>query len=146
MRSRRLEYEFVEYIPVQLESGKLYVAMDLATAVHLCSCGCRREVVTPLSPTDWKLQYDGVSVSLSPSIGNWSFPCRSHYWIVRNEIRWAGSMSAEEIESGRSADRRAKGEYYRSSSSGPGEAETQMTPGFWGRLAQWIGQKLLGRQ
>jgi hypothetical protein len=39
---------------------------------------------SPLSPTDWKLTFDGVSVSLHPSDGNWSFPCRSHYRIEYN--------------------------------------------------------------
>ncbi|WP_353963011.1 DUF6527 family protein [Streptomyces sp. NBC_00365] len=38
------------------------------------SCGCGRKVVTPLAPQEWKLTLDGVSVSLHPSIGNWSFP------------------------------------------------------------------------
>jgi len=34
-------------------------------------------VVTPLSPTGWSLIFDGETVSLYPSIGNWNFPCRS---------------------------------------------------------------------
>jgi hypothetical protein len=35
----------------------------------------------PISPADWQLAYDGDTVSLTPSIGNWGFPRRSHYWI-----------------------------------------------------------------
>jgi len=31
-------------------------------------------------------------VSLAPSIGNWSFPCNSHYWITGNEVRWAADV------------------------------------------------------
>ncbi|WP_417924835.1 DUF6527 family protein [Collimonas pratensis] len=27
---------------------------------------------------DWSLTYDGKTVSLDPSIGNWSLPCRAH--------------------------------------------------------------------
>jgi hypothetical protein len=52
-----------------------------------CCCGCGHEVVTPFSPTDWKLTFDCVSVSLYPSIGNWSPPCRAHYFI---ECGWNG--------------------------------------------------------
>jgi hypothetical protein len=42
-------------------------------------CGCGKKVVLPLHPTHGKLTYDGETVSLSPSVGNWSFPCESHY-------------------------------------------------------------------
>jgi hypothetical protein len=73
-----LDTEFVASIPDRLAEHTLYVSMEYATVAHQCCCGCGLEVVTPLSPTDWKLTYDGVSVSLHPSIGNWSFPCRSH--------------------------------------------------------------------
>ena len=48
----RLGHEFVEGIPERLEEGVLYVSILYATAMHLCACGCGREVVTPLTPTD----------------------------------------------------------------------------------------------
>jgi hypothetical protein len=60
--------------------------------------------VTPLSPTDWKLTFDGETISLSPSIGNWSLKCQAHYWIERNQVRWAGRWSRDEIEAGRASD------------------------------------------
>jgi len=60
-------------------------------------CGCNNEVVTPLSPTDWQLTFDGESVSLNPSIGNWSFKCKSHYWIVKDTIKMARKWSDDEI-------------------------------------------------
>jgi hypothetical protein len=78
-----IRHEFVDLIPDALEDGVLYVSVQYATALHLCCCGCGSEVVTPLSPTDWSLTFDGDTVSLRPSIGNYSFPCRSHYFITR---------------------------------------------------------------
>ena len=42
------------------------------------------EVVIPFSPTDWQLAFDGERASLQPSISNWNFACRSHYWIKGN--------------------------------------------------------------
>jgi hypothetical protein len=107
-----LAYEFVEYLPTELKDQMLYVSMTYATATHKCVCGCGNEVVTPLSPTDWQLLFDGVSISLTPSIGNWNFPCRSHYWIRHNKIVWARSWSQHEIEAGRLHDRHAKEEQY----------------------------------
>ncbi len=88
MRSETLTPIFVRAIPNQLEEGKVYISIDYRTAPHKCCCGCGREVVTPIGPTDWKLTYDGT-VSLYPSIGNWSYPCRSHYWVQGNRIKWA---------------------------------------------------------
>ena len=107
-RQESLRHEFVEFIPEKLEEGVLYVSLLHATAMHLCACGCGSEVITPLSPTDWQLIFDGETVSLHPSIGNWSFPCQSHYWLKRGRIRWAPKWSREKIEAGRAKDRRNK--------------------------------------
>ena len=101
-----LEPVFAEFIPAQsdLESGKLYVSMTYATTVHLCASGCGHKVVLPLSPAQYRLQFDGTSISLSPSIGNWDYTCQAHYWIRDNEIVWAPKWSKERIELGRVRD------------------------------------------
>lgn len=92
----QLLHEFVTTVPDDLEGGVLYVSMPYATAIHLCACGCGNQVVTPLSPSGWQLVFDGVSVTLHPSIGNWRLPCRSHYWIRRNNVRWADAAATPE--------------------------------------------------
>ena len=112
--AQHLEPVFVEFIPERLEPGRLYVSMEYGAVAHLCACGCGSKVDTPLTPTDWKLKYDGEAVTLSPSIGSWSLPCRSHYLIVANRICWAGSWSDERIRSGRASDQKAKQRYYES--------------------------------
>lgn len=105
-------HEFVEYIPSELKDGTIYVSIAYATASHKCFCGCGNEVVTPISPTDWELTFDGKTISLNPSIGNWSFPCQSHYWLKRNRIRWAPRMSKKEIAGVRAQDRIVKEKYF----------------------------------
>lgn len=107
-----LTHEFVEYIPETLRGGVVYVSVAFATVAHRCCCGCGKEVVTPLSPTDWKLIFDGETVSLDPSIGNWSFECRSHYFIRRSRVQWAGQWSQEQIEAGRRRERADKERYF----------------------------------
>lgn len=107
----RFAHEFVDHIPERLEKGVLYVSIPYATGMHLCACGCGHEVVTPLCPTDWEMTFDGETVSLSPSIGNWSLECQSHYWIRRGRVRWARRMSRDEIERDRERDRMRKGRY-----------------------------------
>jgi hypothetical protein len=108
MRVTRLRHEFVEFIPEQLERDALYISISFTTTAHLCCCGCGSEVVTPLSPTDWQLTFDGESITLHPSIGNWNFACQSHYWIRHNIVEWAPRWSQEQISLGRGRDRLAK--------------------------------------
>jgi hypothetical protein len=113
MKSNAINHMFVDAIPKTLEERILYIAIDYATAIHKCVCGCGNEVVTPLSPTDWKFTYDGATVSLSPSIGNWNFKCKSHYWIDRSTVRWAEQWTEGQVAAGRQADRLAKQEHHR---------------------------------
>jgi Family of unknown function (DUF6527) len=107
-----IRHQFVANIPAKLEPGVLYVSMEYATAAHLCCCGCGSEVVTPFSPTDWAMIFDGQSLSLRPSVGNWSFRCKSHYWIDNGRVKWAGLMSDEKIAEGRSRDRIQKDKHF----------------------------------
>src|SRR5271167_5250236 len=107
-----LKHQFVEFIPAELAERTIYISIRFATASHLCVCGCGNQVVTPLHPTDWKLIFDGKTISLDPSIGNWSFACQSHYWIRKNKIQWAGRWSPEKVDSGRVRDRYAKQQYF----------------------------------
>jgi hypothetical protein len=85
-RHTKLEHKFVHYIPEQLEPGVIYISMDYATAAHSCCCGCGEQVITPFTPTDWKLTFDGETISLWPSIGNWNFHCKSHYIVRRSQV------------------------------------------------------------
>ncbi|MBI4220650.1 MAG: hypothetical protein HY682_10930 [Chloroflexi bacterium] len=119
-RTTVLRHEFVEYIPETLQAGTIYISIAFRTAAHRCCCGCGQEVVTPLSPTDWTLIFDGDSVSLDPSIGNWSFQCQSHYWITRNRVEWAPRWSRKEIEAARADDRKAKARYFESNANASG--------------------------
>ena len=84
---------FVEQLPDLLDPGLLYVSMKFAICAHSCACGCGRKVYTPLGLKDWQLYFDGETVSLSPSIGNYNFPCRSHYFIRYNRIVWISDNS-----------------------------------------------------
>lgn len=112
MKQHHFTFQFVEFMPKALDEGVLYVSMTYATASHLCFCGCGKKVVTPLSPTDWQMTFDGDTVSLDPSVGNWSYACRSHYILHGNRIIWAGSMSAGQIRAIRENDARDKVRYY----------------------------------
>ena len=140
-RTQVLTHQFVKSIPDKIAPGILYVSMEYGMVAHLCACGCGREVMTPLTPTDWKLTYDGDAITLHPSIGNWGFPCRSHYWIKSSQIVRSGNMSDAAIAAGRQADRRKKERYYASQySHGPLMPVAEMAKlrqGLWARLKKW---------
>ena len=112
MKRTRVTHAFVHFIPEALEEGTVYVSIEFATSVHKCFCGCGREVITPLSPTDWELRFDGKTISLYPSIGSWALPCQSHYWVRRDRVIWAPRWSRKEIERGRANERREKRDYF----------------------------------
>jgi len=107
-----LQHRFVEFIPENIQEGVLYISLEYCTAIHKCVCGCGNEVVTPISPTDWKFTFNGKSVSLNPSIGNWNFKCQSHYWITNNRIEFAGRWTRDKIQKGRENDLVLKDQYF----------------------------------
>lgn len=140
-----MNHVFVEHIPEHLEAGVLYVSIEFDTAVHTCACGCGNEVVTPLSPAEWSFTYDGRAVSLSPSIGNWGFPCRSHYWIRRGKIEWASRWSDEKIKLVREKDRIDQERLYsgvevKGEPSAPPVMSDKRMPAtsFFRRLLRWL--------
>jgi len=140
--SRRMEvrHEFVATIPDRLEEGVLYISIPYATSLHRCLCGCGAEIVTPLSPTDWELSYNGDTISLSPSVGNWSYPCQSHYWIRRNRIQWARRLSEKQIAKIRAQDRLDKQALTTDQRQHPSaDPRDQTVPrGWWQRVRQRV--------
>ena len=147
MRHQTLEHRFVRNVPRELDPGVLYIAMEYATAVHSCCCGCGDRVVTPFTPTDWRMTFDGESVSLHPSVGNWNQKCRSHYVIQRSRVLEAGSWTNAQIEAERLRDKTAKAAHYReqnevqTGNSRPTEGAASTTPAaqnIWSRVKSWF--------
>ncbi|WP_205600306.1 DUF6527 family protein [Sphingobacterium luzhongxinii] len=133
---KMLQHKFVEFIPQEIEEGTLYISIEYCTTIHKCICGCGNEVVTPLSPTDWRMTFNGKAVTLHPSIGNWSFDCQSHYWIRDNKIELADSWTKEEIRLGREVDQDRKTAYFETTSMFDKEEKSlpKQKLGFWQRV------------
>jgi hypothetical protein len=135
-----VKHLFVEIIPDQLEADTLYISLTYNVAVHMCASGCGLEVVTPLSPVEWALTYDGHAISLYPSIGNWSLPCRSHYWIKDGEIQWAESWDRSRVEAARQRDLHDKQvEYGGLEVTVETKAKKAAPRSGFGRLLDWLG-------
>ncbi|ELM6622487.1 hypothetical protein Q2Y23_003461 [Vibrio fluvialis] len=121
---------FVEFIPENIEQGKLYISETYKTAIHKCCCGCGEEVVTPLSPADWQLKKGVNTVSLYPSIGNWNYKCKSHYFINNNRIIWAPKFSLEQIQAVQVRDRVDKLNYIAD--------KNKAGPTAWSSFIDWL--------
>lgn len=102
----------VEYLPKYLEQGILYFSKEFGIAGHLCPCGCKNKIMTPIDPSEWSFKEKDNKPTLYPSIGNWQLPCRSHYWITNGNIEWSYDWSEEEIIAGREAEVRKRQAYY----------------------------------
>lgn len=148
MKRTTIKPAFVEFIPETLAEGTIYVSDRFKLAVHRCCCGCGGEVVTPLSPAQWRLRLHDERVSLTPSIGNWALPCRSHYWIRDNAVLWDRPMSGGQIARVRALDKRdlelhvdAVNAIKDSGAVGPdqGAKEQAATPPLATRLRRWFG-------
>ena len=133
MRQEKLRPVFVEFVPRELEDGILYISHKYATAIHKCASGCGEQVVTPLNPAAWKLTIDGDAVTLYPSIGNWNYECRSHYWVRRNRIVWAPALSNAEIERVQRRDRADSEKYIERLNEGLDATKFRKPESFWRR-------------
>ena len=145
MQRGYLEHRFVKHIPDELESGVLYISIDYGTAAHSCCCGCGEEVVTPFTPTDWRMTFDGETVSLNPSIGNWTLACRSHYVVRRGQVIEAEPWTDNQVEAERQRDRSAKSRFYGApeppepvATTDQAEPPSQLNLGCLGRIMRWV--------
>jgi hypothetical protein len=111
LKIKSLTPRFVANLPEPLEEGVLYVSEEFQIAGHKCCCGCGEEVITPLNKARWRVIKAGDKVSLYPSIGNWKYVCRSHYWIRQNQVIDALPMSKESIKLVEERDRLDKQRY-----------------------------------
>jgi hypothetical protein len=89
MKIDRLEIQHVYFMPEKLELGILYVSEEFGTAIHLCACGqCGLQTITSLGLNGWSLEVTENKPTLRPSIGNFQFPCKSHYLVTQGKIIW----------------------------------------------------------
>ena len=81
-----IEPVYITTIPDVFEENKFYISEEYFCCAHLCLCGCGSKTYTPIDYKGWKLtKHDNGKISLSPSISNIQFKCKSHY-ILNNNV------------------------------------------------------------
>lgn len=126
-----IELRTVEFMPKVLDDHVLYVSDRFKIATHMCPCGCRNKIVTPLGPYEWSISVKKGKPTLLPSIGNWQIPCRSHYWIKNGQVEWSYSWTDEEVKAGRRKEQAALESYFQR------KVDRRKTP-FRKRIKIWI--------
>jgi hypothetical protein len=130
-----ISHVFVDSAPPVLEPAVLYVSVKYRAIVHLCLCGCNEKVFLNLDadPDSWSFTFDGRTISVHDSVGNFGIPCRSHYIVRNNRVIWLSPLLGIDpkraLEEGR---RRAK--------------QAEPTPKGFRRWLQWRHQQRHERQ
>lgn len=89
-------------LPANLE-GKIILVGAVGAfkwAVFQCPCGCGERIDVNLMRShrpSWHLRLTRDKVTLYPSIWVPSERCGSHFWIVRNQVRWFSKGSRERV-------------------------------------------------
>ena len=134
----KLKHQFVEFMPDVIQEGVIYISLEYKSVIHRCACGCGKEVNTPLHPTGWKMSYDGESISLKPSVGNWSFDCKSHYWITNNKVEWSMKWSDDTIREVRAFEDFEREEYYKNKDSENIDDDSEELPKSKSKKMSWF--------
>jgi hypothetical protein len=138
-RIDRVSHQFTNLIPDQLEEGVVHISVQYRVAVHLCPCGCRDRVVTPFSPVQWSLLFDGETVSLNPSIAG--VHCNAHYFITGSRVRWVRPLTQREREAASHRDAAAAAAWYQNASEDVGGSHmglgAPLRPTGWWRRFRW---------
>lgn len=90
MKLTEITPKYVNFLPPvsKMKQGVLYISKLYKTTSHLCACGCGNEIVLPFGLHGWTLTESLSGVTMRPSVGSYSLPCRSHYFITDNQIEW----------------------------------------------------------
>jgi hypothetical protein len=73
-----------EFIPKELEFGKMYYSKEYGIANHLCLCGCGTKAPIPIKEDEWSITNNNGRLTVKPSLQQ-RFECKSHY-IITNGI------------------------------------------------------------
>lgn len=136
MKVRSIKPDYVPLLPEMFEEGVLYICEEFGLTAHKCCCGCGEDVYLKLGPAKWELTKESNgNVSLDPSVGNWKYACKSHYWIMNNRVIEAGRMSARAIEGVQKQDRRDRDRHIAQLNARPG---SESSNSLWQRIRMFI--------
>ena len=88
--------ERVHRLPEALAENVVYVSDEYELAALKCACGCGHRISLLLGDGHKVDEFEGLA-DISPSIGVWDSPCKSHFWVRNGKVLWAEEFSDAEI-------------------------------------------------
>lgn len=70
-----------EFIPEEMEFGKLYYSKEFQGLNHLCVCGCGQKTYIIVKEGEWTVSPNNGKVTITPSLLQRN-GCKSHYIIT----------------------------------------------------------------
>lgn len=128
-----LRIERVERIPDALAAEVVYVSEEYEMAALRCPCGCGHRVLLLLGDGHTVSEINGWA-EVSPSIGVWDAPCKSHFFVREGKVIWATPYSQAAIDHQMLQQLRRH------------EDATPVVRAWYVRLVRWIGSVLKGRR
>ena len=89
----RYQYESVERIPREMADSVVYHTEEFELAGLLCACGCGHRV-TLLVPDSHQVWNEGGYATVSPSVGVFDAPCKSHFFIRCGNVKMLPAFTA----------------------------------------------------
>ena len=83
----RYRYRLVDRVPKEMDEGVVYHSEEFELAGLRCACGCGHRI-TLLVPDSHQVFEQGGWATVSPSIGVFDAPCKSHYYISGGGVEW----------------------------------------------------------
>lgn len=94
----RYRYEAVDRVPKEMEECVVYHSEEFELAGLRCACGCGHRV-TLLVPDSHQVIDQAGWARVSPSIGVFDAPCRSHFIITASGVDWLPAFSGVQTKS-----------------------------------------------
>jgi len=91
-------YRAVERIPANLENRVVYHSEEFELAGFVCPCGCGHRI-TLLVPDSHQVWSQNGLATISPSVGVFDAPCKSHFFIRAGAVDWLSAFSAAQAAS-----------------------------------------------
>ena len=87
MRTENFTIQKIDLVPAlsSMFPGILYYDKQSGLSFHKCACGCGDIIILE---HNYKWNIDENTITISPSIGRMTAPCKSHYFIRNGKVVW----------------------------------------------------------
>ena len=94
IRKESVTPKYVEFMTNvnDMKDNIIYISLKYGVTGHRCLCGCGLLTILPLNQKEdseeirnhgWGMTDNDGKLTFTPSVGNYQYPCKSHYIITK---------------------------------------------------------------